>query len=92
MIWTVKQTVNVSHFIFDYCKVSLFIYSLGNIEIDSTSVSILFANCKQKYESFNRQSAYLANKHVNRPVFETFRHVRTAVLCSFKSSVRMKGL
>lgn len=86
-----SNTLNVSHLFFKCCKVSLFIYSFGNVEIESASVSFLFANCKQKYKSFNRQSAYLANKHVNRPVFETFRHVRTAALCSF-GIVRVKGL
>lgn len=43
-------------------------------------------------KAFTDKVAYLANRHVNRPVFETCLCVRTSALCSFLGSgVKMKG-
>jgi len=52
MNWTVKQTVNVAHFIFEFHEVSLFMYSHSFVGIDRSTLTVLFANCKQKDKSF----------------------------------------
>lgn len=62
MNWAVKQTVNVSRFIFSFCQVRVFMRSLSFIGIDCTSVTVSFANCKQKDKRFTDKVAYLAKK------------------------------
>lgn len=58
--WAIKQTVNVSLFILDFCEVGVFMCSLSFIGIDCATVTVLFANCNQK--RFYRQSGLLGKQ------------------------------